>query len=279
MLSVGIDRFAIGRRVRNGRLLRSHPGVYIVGHAAATELGDETAALLACGPMAMLSHHSAATIWGVRPGIARPIHIVVPEQDFGTRGLEGVVVHRSTILRPRDIQTHEDLPVTSPARTMLDIAATLPEKDLGYILEEGLRRKLLKEADVYELLTRAGGHPGRQTLTSLMTHRTGNFTESVAQRQLLELIHKAQLPTPETEVPLLDYRADLFWRDLNLVVEVDGHDFHSTRAAIERGHRRDARLRTAGYTVIRFTASQIEYEPLAVIAQLAQIIHALQERP
>jgi very-short-patch-repair endonuclease len=188
-------------------------------------------------------------------------------------------VHRSLILEPRDIRVEKDLPVTSPARTMLDVAATLPERDLAYVLEEGLRKPLLTETDVYELLRRAGRHPGVHTLTSLMAHQRGGITESMAQRQLLELIREARLPLPQTEVPLLDYRVDLFWMDLNLVVEVDGYAAHGTRGAFERDRRRDARLKAAGFTVIRFTAREIEYEPLAVIARLAQNIQALDASP
>jgi very-short-patch-repair endonuclease len=271
LLHVGVSRHAIDRRLRSGRLVAKHAGVYFIGAALPVEFTDETAALLACGPTAMLSHHSAAVLWGLRPGIARPIHVLVPTGHFGAQP-HGVVVHRSAILEPRDIRIHNGLPVTSPARVMLDIAATLPERDLSYVLEEGLQHNLLKERDIYELLRRSGCHPGRWTLTATIAHRTGNLTESAAQRKLLELIHQADLPRPETEVPLLEYRADLFWRDLNLVVEVDGHDYHSTRNAIERDNKKDARLKAAGYAVIRFTAREIEYEPLVVIAQLAQII-------
>ena len=275
LLAAGIDRRAIDRRIRSGALIRKHPAVYQLGYANLAKFADETAALLACGPMAMLAGHSATTLWTLRPGTARPIHILVPDEHFGTRGLDGVIVHRSRILEPRDIRTHRDLPVTSPARTVLDVAATLPDRDLGYIVNEGLTRGLLTEADIYEILRRAGRHPGRHTLTNLMANWTGTLTESQAQRQLLELIREAGLPLPESEVPLLEYRVDMLWRDLNLVVEVDGYGAHGTRSAFERDRRRDARLKTAGFTVIRFTAREIEHDPLAVIAQLAQTINAL----
>jgi very-short-patch-repair endonuclease len=224
--------------------------------------------------MAMLADHSATTLWTLRPGTARPIHVLVPDGQHGATP-HGVIVHRSRILEPRDIRIHRGLPVTSPARAMLDIAATLPERDLGYILNEGLTKRLLTERDIYELLRRAGRHPGRHTLTNLMANWTGTLTESQAQRQLLELIRDAGLPLPRTEVPLLDYRADMFWPELKLIVEVDGYGVHGTRSAFERDRRRDARLRAAGYTVIRFAASDIEHRPLAVIAALAQNISAL----
>jgi very-short-patch-repair endonuclease len=277
-----VDRHAIDRRIKNGRLIVKHPGVYVVGHTADIELGEETEALLACGPTAMLSYHSAATLWGLRQGRATPIHITVPVADFGARP-KGVIVHR-TIL-PTERCVHLDLPITSPARTMLDIAAGLPNRDVEYIIEDGLRQsmpggqrseRLLTEAALAEVVDRAGRHPGARRLKRVLATRTGTLTESVAQRRLLDLIRDSGLPMPQTEQPLLGYRVDLLWPDVRLVVEVDGYQYHGTREAFERDRRRDARLHSAGYVVIRFTARQIEHHPLAVLAELAQAIHAAQ---
>jgi very-short-patch-repair endonuclease len=267
----GVDRHAIDHRVKNGRLIPKHPGVYLVGHTAEVELGDETAALLACGPTAMLSHHSAATLWGLRPGRAQPIHVLVPRGDHGALP-GGVVVHNTILDCGRT--THLDLPITAPARTLLDIAAGLPDRDVEYILEEGLGPKqLLSEADVVDVLARAGRHPGAGTLRRVLATRTGTLTESAAQRRLLELIRQARLPFPKTEQPLLGYRVDLLWPELKLVVEVDGYLAHGTRGAFEHDRRRDARLQAAGFMVIRFSATEIEHRPWAVIAQLAQAIY------
>jgi very-short-patch-repair endonuclease len=269
--AAGIDRRAIDRRMKSGRLIVKHPGVYIYGHGAEVELGDETAALLACGPTAMLSHHSAATLWGLRPGRARPIHVLVPRGHHGVLP-QGVIVHNTILDCGRT--THLDLPLTSPARTLLDIAASLPARDVEYILEEGLGpKRLLTETEVSEVAARAGRHPGAGTLRRVLATRTGTLTESKAQRRLLELIREAGLPFPKTEQPLLGYRVDLLWPELKLIVEVDGYGSHGTRGAFEHDRRRDARLQAAGFTVIRVTAREIEYRPWAVIAQLAQAIH------
>jgi very-short-patch-repair endonuclease len=281
LIEARVDRRAIDRRIKNGRLTVKHSGVYVVGHTPEIDLGDETAALLACGPTALLSHHSAATIWGLRPGTARPIHVTVPRGHHGTRP-EGVEVHR-TIL-PTERRIYLDLPITSPARAVLDIAAGLPDRDVEHIVEEGLRRRipgarrvtpLLTEADLAEVVARAGRHPGAGRLKRVLATRRGTLTESVAQRRLLDLIRDSDLPMPLTERPLLSYRVDLLWPELRLVVEVDGYQFHGTRGAFEDDRRRDARLQAAGYVVIRFTARQIEHHPLAVLAQLAQTIQTL----
>ena len=271
LLEAQVDRRAIDRRIHNGRLIVKHPGVFAVGHSAEVELGDETAALLACGPTALLSHHSAATLWGLRPGRARPVHITVPRSDYGARP-EEVVVHRTVL--PTERALHLDLPVTSPARTMLDIATGLPDRDVEYIVEEGLAKRLLTEAGVADIVARAGRHPGAARLRRVLTTRTGTLTESSAQRRLLELIREAGLPFPQTERPLLGYRVDLLWPDLRLVVEVDGYQTHGTRGAFEHDRRRDAELQAEGFVVIRFTARQIEHQPLAVIARLAHAILA-----
>lgn len=273
LLAADINRHAIDRRVRNGRLIRRHPGIYAVGREADGELAEETAALLALGSGAFLSHHSAATLWEVRIGTARPIHITHSAGEHRTQP-HGVIVHRSRILLPRDLRVHRGLPVVSPARMMLDIAATLPERDLAYVLEECFVKRLLSEAELSDILLRAGRHPGAAALAHVAHNRTGSLTESAAQRRLLELIELADLPRPETERPVLDYRVDLLWPDLRLIVEVDGYSSHGTRGAFERDRRRDARLNAAGFMVLRFTALQIEQQPLATIARLAQAILA-----
>jgi very-short-patch-repair endonuclease len=274
-LAAGVTSSAIHRRRKSGNLIDEHPGVYAVGHQAEIPLGAETSALLVCGMQSLLSNHSAAaTMWGFRPGTARPIHVTVP-YTAQTGRPKGVIVHRSAILEPRDACVHNGLPVTSPARTLLDIAATLPDRDTAQALEQGLAKRLLTKADVDDILSRAGRHPGAATLARITGAPCGStLTESHAEQRLLELIRQAQLPAPETQQYLLGYRVDLLWRDLKLVVEVDGYRYHSTPAAFERDRRRDAQLQAAGYTVIRIAASQIEDEPFAVIARLAQNILA-----
>jgi very-short-patch-repair endonuclease len=272
LLAAGIDRHAIDRRIGGSRLIRIHPGVYAVGHAAEVELGDETAALLTCGPRALLSHRSAATLWGLRAGVARPIHIMLPDGEHGPSP-DGVIVHRSTILRRRDARIHQGLPVTSPARALLDIAAGLPPSDVELAFAEGIALKIVSESDVREITSRAGGHPGRAPLAQLTREGAGgSLTESDGEKLLLKLIREAQLPQPRTQYPVLSYKADFAWPALKLIVEVDGYATHSSRAAMTRDRRRDVRLQQAGWTVLRFTTLQVELEPYAVLAQVAHAV-------
>ncbi len=128
---------AIARRFRSGRLELIHRGVYGLPQTAEVPLAAETAALLACGEQAVLSHHTAATLWRIRPGLARPVHVTLPGKG-GCPAPEGVIVHRSSTISPADVRIRDGLPVTSPARTMLDVAATLTDRDLERLLDEAL---------------------------------------------------------------------------------------------------------------------------------------------
>ncbi len=265
---------AIARRVRSGRLERVHDGVYAAPQTSELPLALETAALLACGDGALLSHHSAVTLWGLRPGTARPIHVTIP----GERGFcapAGVKLHRSRILTPRDVRAHHGLPITSPARSLLDVAATLPDRDIERLLDEGLfALRLLTRVEIAELLARAGNHPGRARLTRVANaHIDDTRTDSPPEERLLALIRAAGLPEPQPQVPILGYRLDFYWPDLRLAVEVDSYGTHGGRARFEADRRRDARLLTEkGIVVIRFTRAAIEQRPFETIALLARAI-------
>jgi very-short-patch-repair endonuclease len=280
LLAAGVSDRAIFRRRRSGHLIDAHSGVYVVGHMAEIPLGDETAALLACsrpaslstGQTALLSHHSAATLWRLRPGRARPVHVTVTYTRQTGRP-DGVLVHRSRILRARDARMHERLPVTSPARTLLDIATGLPVRDVELALQEGRARRIVRDAHITEILRRAGRHPGRPVLAAVMGV-TGSLTETQAEELLYTLVHRAQLPLPRAQYDVLGYRADFAWPELRLIVEVDDLASHATRTGLSRDRRRDVTLANAGWTVLRFTNVQIELEPDAVLAQVAHAVLA-----
>lgn len=274
LLAAGVSNAAIGRRLGSGRLEPVHPGVYATPYTADIPLAAETAALLACGEATVLSHPSAVTLWGLRPGTARPIHVTIP----GERGffvLAGAKLHRSRILTPADIRFHQGLPLTSPARSLLDAAATLPERDIEQMLGEGLfALRIVTRAEVAELLVRAGRHPGRARLTRVArAYIRDNRTDSPPEERLLALIRAAGLPEPRTRFPMLGYRLDFFWPELGLAVEVDAYGTHGSRARVESDRRRDARLLTEkGIVVIRLTRAAIEDRPFEAIALLARAI-------
>jgi very-short-patch-repair endonuclease len=272
LLAAGVQPSAIDRRLRNKRLEWVHCGVYGLPHTSDVPLAAETAALLACGEGAVLSHHSAITLWGLRTGEARPVHVTIP---VGRRGPapDGVKLHRSRILAPRDTRIFQGLPVTSPARALLDVAATLPDRDVERLLYEAiLARRLLTPGEIADILRRAGRHAGRRRLARVAGAPQSD-TSSRAAEALLAMIRAAGLPEPRTEVPVLDYRLDLFWPELNLAVEVDAYGTHGSRARFESDRRRDARLLTElGIVVIRITRVMIGERPREALALVARAI-------
>lgn len=274
LLAIGIDRGAITRRLQNGRLELVHRGVYRLPHTAELPLGAETAALLACGDAAVLSHHTAATLWELRPGVARPVHVTIPG-DRGCPKSAGVKVHRSITLNSRDIRMREGLPVTSPARTLLDVAPTLTDRDIEQLLDEGLFvRRIVTLTEVRELLARAGSHPGRSRLARVAgNHTRSTRTDSPPEETMFGLIRAAGMPEPQLQATVLGYRLDFFWPALRLAVEVDAYGTHGSRARFEADRRRDARLLTeAGIVVLRLTGVSLEDRPLEAVALVARAI-------
>lgn len=237
-------------------------------------MAAESAALLACGEGALLSHHSAVTLWRLRAGTARPIHLTLIG-DRGRPKLVGVRIHRSLTIGPRDIRIHEGLPVTSPARALLDVSPALTDRDVERLVDEGVfARRIVTIDEIADVLARAGNHPGRARLARVAGCRTrSTATDSPPEEQLLRLIRAAGLPEPELQAPVLDYRLDFFWPRLRLAVEVDAYGTHGSRARFEADRRRDARLLTErGIVVLRVTKLAIETRPFEVIALVARAL-------
>jgi very-short-patch-repair endonuclease len=258
LAAAGLGPRAVAHRVARGRLVRLHRGVYQVGPLAAP-LGDEMAAALATG--GVLSHQTAAAIWGIRPHTGL-IHITVTGE--APRPRPGLRIHRSHSL---NAAVQDGLPLTTPARTLQDLATVLPQHELDRATEQA---QVLRLATRHEVAAQPGRRGSRALRAALREEPT--ITRSEAERRLLALIKAARLPPPETNVTVHGFEVDLLWRSERLIVEVDGFAFHSTRHAFERDRARDAALQTAGYRVIRFTWRQISDEPHAVVAQLAALL-------
>ncbi len=270
LAEVGLSAHAIAARVAKGWLRRRHYGVYLVGpletpHSAAM------AGVLAYGPGALLSHYPAAVLWDLRPPPAHEIHVTVVAS--GVKSRDGIRAHRTAHLHAADATRRHGIPVTSPARTLLDIAATEPTSILDRAANEARVLRLVSDLSLDEQFARYPHHRGVTALRQA-TQAEPRLTRSEAERRLLELIRAARLPEPLTNARVAGYEVDFLWPDHRLVVEVDGYAFHSTRRSFERDRRRDAELTNHGYRVIRLTWRQITAEPEAVIAQLAPSLFA-----
>ena len=271
LLGAGVSRRAIEHRVARGRLHVIHRGVYLVGSAEPLSSGRETAALLACGPHATLSHVTAAAIWQIVTCVPAAIDVLVVARN--PRPGAGVRVHRARSLRPDELRRHDGLVVTSPCRTLIDLAGVVNERTLRRAVEEALRLRLVRTADVLDALERAARRQGAPALRSLLAaSEAPAMTRSEAERRLLELLRAARLPKPATNARVAGFEVDAVWHSRRLVVEVDGFAFHASRAAFERDRRRDAALQAAGWRVVRLTWRRIVDEPEAVVALVAGLL-------
>lgn len=271
LLDLGLSERAIKYRIQIGILRVVHPGVYGLGAGPLPPLGEELAALYACGEGSVLSHHTSAFLWGLRP--SRPPHVDVTVVGRYVRSRPGIRVHRVQRLDPREVRPHDDLVATSPARALLEIAPDLKLRELERALDEGVVRNMTTVEEVRQVLERNPGRPGCASLHALVAgERRSTLTDSVAAERFLALIRRAHLPAPEVDVWLGRHRVDFLWRAEKVVVEVDGYKFHSSRSRFERDRAKDGELTAAGFIVIRVTWRQLEEEPEAVLARVVMTL-------
>ena len=267
LVRLGISVRGIHERLRDGRLHLLHRAVYLVGHTAAPPLARHMGAVLACGPGALLSHRSAVELWELLPYSEHDLHVTATKQR---RSRNGIVLHRSQPLDPRDYGTIDNVPVTNVGRSLLDFAETAATpRELERAFDEARTQRLLHNLDA--LLDR---HPGRRGARQLAALSTAPLllTQSEAEELLVALARKANLPLPETNVRVGPWQLDFFWRLQMLNVEVDGHRYHSLEKAIARNHVRDADLEERGIRVRRVTARELVHSKEAVVARIARAL-------
>lgn len=267
----GLSDSAIALAVRRGRLLRLHQGVYAVGHRALTAQGWWMAAVLACGDGAVLSHATAGAAWDLRSSNTALIHVIVPTAGGRARH-RGLRIHRRPDLRSDETTHLGAIPITTPARTLLDLAARLPRPALERALERAEAQRIVDHADLTTLLLRRRSQPGARKLASLEITDEPALTRSELEDRFLELLPRHDLPRPLTNHRVLDYEVDFVWPERRLIVETDGHRHHGTRQAFERDRRRDARLQRAGYAVLRFTYRQVIEAPEETVATVRELL-------
>lgn len=269
LAALGFTDTVITRAARLGRLHRIHHGVYAVGHTVLGARGRWMAATLACGRGAVLSHTSAAALWELRPSASAVIHVTVPTAGGRTR--RDVRIHRTPSLRPDEVTTHEGIPVTTPERTLLDIAATLTPRQLERALDQA---EVLRLIDHPILGVVARTHPNHRGAARLEATRTSHepgttLTRSELEETFLELCRSHRLPRPRVNARVARLEVDFLFSAHSVVVETDGWRYHGTRHAFDRDRDRDATLTRAGYRVLRFTHRQVASHPAVVAATLA----------
>ena len=267
---LGYSRSAVSRACAAGRLHRLHRGVYAVGHTRLTPYGESLAAMLACGPGALLSHGSAAWLWGISRILARPLAVTAPSPHHARLP---IAVHYARDLRDQDRALEQNIPVTSLARTLLDYAATVSRDRLDKGIERAEELELLDLRAVDELLGRTAGHHGHGRLRkALALYRPPPFTRSGLERRFLELVEEAGLPKPATGFNELGHELDVYWPEQGLVVELDVYETHGTRGAFERDRLRQEDLLLEGIRMDRVTGPRLATEPRRVIARVARLL-------
>jgi very-short-patch-repair endonuclease len=271
LLAAGVGSGAIGRALDAGRLRPVFRGVYAVGHLALRREGWWMAALLTCGEGATLSHRTAATIWGLLTGPTLPIDVTT-STDHGRRHRQ-ITTHR-TRLAPLDALLRDNLRLTTPSRTIVDLAATLEGRALREAVERAQDLRRFDPNDIRTTLARAPRRPGTrrlQELIALMSPDKDN-ARSHLERLFLALTRKARLPKPATNHEIAGRRRDFAWPDQRLVVETDGYRYHSSRSAKRRDNRRDRELTALGWRPVRFSYEEVAFEPCVVGEELARLL-------
>ena len=245
-----LSRPSIAKRLRAGRLHRIHRGVYAVGHTKLTFEGRCMAAALALGAGAVVSHQSAAALWGVLKPHSGPIHVTVPG-DGGRKTRAGIEVHRSRCLIAGVSILRDGIRVTKAKRTLQDLHRTSPQPVLRRAVRRALDLGLISSTDLAD-----DDHLARSDL----------------ERLFLRLCRRYQLPQPEVNARAGPYEVDFLWPDRGLIVEVDGFRHHGHREAFERDRAKDARLQSQGYRVLRFTHRQLTEDRTPVIETLRRLL-------
>lgn len=269
LFEAGVSSRMIEHRLKKGRLCGLYRGVYRVGPLRARH-EREMAAVLACGETAVLSHGSAGAAWEL---LLCRNRVEVSVQGGRRAPGPGVLVHRVGELGGDETTQFEGMPITTPTRTLLDLAGSVGGRELEQALAKAERRKLVDRGDIEELLARYPRRSGTRALHAVLAAGTGPaLTRSEAESRFLTLVRKARLDAPEANVPVAGYEVDFLWRRARLVVEIDGFAFHSSSGAFERDRQRDAELAAAGFNVVRVTWRQLTREPEALLVRLGQAL-------
>jgi predicted transcriptional regulator of viral defense system len=273
----GLSRRAIHDRERVGRLHRIHQTVYSLTPRVMTQRGVFMAAVLACGPGAVLSHRSAAYIWGLVDSWEAPIDVTAPNRRG--RSPDGVAAHRDGSLQSIDKTTRYGVPCTTVARTVLDYAGIEPEEKVRKAIAQGEILKVLDKAKVRALLRRSRRRRGVARLRLILDsiHPQTKRSKSELERLFLEMCARHEVPEPGVNVWLAApdgnrYEADFLWREQRLIVEADSRRFHDTDSAFVADRKRRQQLELAGWRVSQCTWEEVEREPRRLAATVRALI-------
>jgi very-short-patch-repair endonuclease len=264
-LALGCGRRAIGRRIEHGRLHHTYRGVYSVGHRVISREGRWMAAVLASGEGAVLSHQSAAALWGIRPSGGARVSLTV------ARSLRPhpKLIRHCAVLDADERTTREGIPATTVPRTLFDLAAVLHPQALARAFEQAAILRLLDTTQIAALLDRHPRRKGAARLRPLLDAAVDvPHTRQELERRFLAFVEAGGFPRPRINTTVETFEVDAAWPERRLIAELDGFATHGTRQAFERDRRRDRRLQAAGWRVVRITWRHLHDEPGALAREL-----------
>lgn len=273
LLTLGLTDAAIAWAVRRGDLYRLHQGVYAVGYPPTTPESRWMAAVLASGPNSVLSHFDAAALWKLYESSGARVHVLTGSNVR----VDGLWVHRARRLHPDDVTMTRGIRVTSPARTLVDLTHFLGRDRLLRAMREAEYLGLLDIDSLLAAVDRARGRRNLRALkAALAAHSPGQIVRGELEHRFLELIRSADIPQPETNVPVAtkrcSYTIDCLWRAEGVAVELDGRAAHARVTAFEQDRERDAALGAIGLITVRFTWQRIKNDGDEVIGDLTALL-------
>jgi Protein of unknown function (DUF559) len=266
LLALGVRPGAIDHRVRVGWLHVRQRGVYAVGSPAETPDGRWWEALLAYGEDVALSHASAAAVCELQSAVPGLVELTSPRS--GIKDRPGIRVRRSWVLLPHEVTRRRGMRVTTPARTVLDLAARSGVRDIERLVDRAVALGLLDLSDLERGLRDHPGRAGVPRVRAVIATYTPTVTRSELEERFLDLCSREGIPRPIVNGRVCGLEVDAHWPVAMLVVELDGYAYHRSPSAFETDRARDVRLSLAGYRVLRFTYRQIVHEPQLVGAAI-----------
>jgi hypothetical protein len=268
--ALGYSHASVERAAVAGSLHRLHHGVYSVGHTVLSLHAHCLAGVLACDSEALLSHYSAAWLWGLLPTQPIPVHVTTSVRRKPRLPLR---VHHSQTLTDADRAFEDRIPVTSVPRTALDLAPWIRPESLDRLLQRAEELKLFDLPEFDSVLARNRGHHGASRLRrAIAIYAPPPFTRSGLERRFLELLAKGGIATPTTNYNVAGFELDVYWPDLRFAVELDVFETHGSHRSFEDDRLRDEDLKLAGAELTRVTGHRLDREPERVLERVARLL-------
>jgi hypothetical protein len=264
LLAAGVTAREIERRQERGHLIPQFRGVYRVGHRAPSIEATYMAAVKACGHGAVLSGPAAAHLYGLVKGPAPIPYVTAPRE----RRVREVMTKRSSAI---ESAVHRGIPVTTVARTLVDLAATHPVRDIARACHEAGVRHGTTPSQVEEVLGRRPTAPGARKLRRVLLGDVP-VTQSALESRFLRLLLEHHLPLPVTNKPAGSFRVDCRWPEVSLTVELDGYRYHSSRHAWERDRHREREARARGDRFRRYSYADVYEDSRYMLRELSSFL-------